>query len=64
MIRILLASAAIENRPDREDIKDITNWTLIASGRNYEEALENLVEAANNEDFSVENNWLMIERED
>ena len=60
MIYVKIASANDDNRPDREDIKSEDNWTIVAQGVTYQQVLTCLVEAANDEEFSIENSWLRI----
>jgi len=60
MLYIKIASADVENRPDREDVKSIDNWEGIAAGRTYKELLSNLLENANDEEFTIIKSWLML----
>jgi len=60
MIIVQVTSADKEDRPGREDTSREENWQEVAHGATYREALENLVEAANNEIFTTANSWLRI----
>ena len=46
-----------EQRPGRGD-KNPKNWEAIASGNTAQEALIELIEQANNENFTIANSWL------
>ena len=60
MLYLRMASASIENRPDREEINDIDNFVGVVCGRNWQELAENMVEAMNDEAIITINNWAMI----
>lgn len=67
MIKIEIACADNEQRPNSpfdEGINSDSHWVLLASGETAFEALYELVELANDEQFSLENNWLRIKRAD
>ena len=58
MLYLRAASADDENRPD-DGIKDLSNYKTVTSGKTYKELLKNIIEAANNDDFTLES-WLIV----
>jgi hypothetical protein len=68
MTKIYIGSADNTKRPfsidDPLDEQSLDNWKLLASGDTAIEALTDLVELANDEQFSIENNWLRVIQED
>lgn len=55
---IEIASANDEERDDQQFPSE--NWVSVASGRSYEEVLEYLLRAINDDDFSNDNSWLRL----
>jgi len=59
-----IASADDVDRPDPKmnNTQQQEDWDIIAVGTTPEEVLKDLVESANNENFSLENSWLRIRK--
>ena len=47
-------------RPGLEDMGSDDNWEVIAAGKTLRQVLDELLEAANNEDFMIANQWLRL----
>lgn len=64
MVNIYIGSCENTQRPfsmdDPNDEQSLDNWELLVSEKDAEMALSELVEKANNEEFSLENSWLRI----
>ncbi len=66
MIRIEIACADNEDRPDRPNyggVNDESNWKLVLEAETPIQALTLFVEAANDEEITIENNWLRVKED-
>ena len=64
MLYIKLACADDEQRPDKTDeARNPDNWLVVAAAETYKGLIEDLVQSANDELFTISNSWLMLTSE-
>lgn len=61
MLYVEIASADDVKKPkNNKSTKDSKHWNCIVVAETAEQTLDKLIELANNEGFSIENNWLRV----